>query len=117
MILATTNGQTLQYFIHYDFDALRMGIAGSLIGKAARKAYDAWRSSTLLARQLPRIVDISYVTEADEDGRAVLREWQEQDVRIVASSNASRVIANSILSAPAGNPARAEGPAIRSASA
>jgi hypothetical protein len=123
-------GRPLQYFIHYDFDALRMELAGSLVGRAAQKANEAWRSATLMARRWPWVVDISYITEADEDGRVVLRQWLQQGVRILASSVASRAIANSIPSAhvptalphrtlldrvvswfsrsTAGNPARAE---------
>jgi hypothetical protein len=101
-------GRPLQYFIHYDFDALRMELAGSLVGRAARKAYEAWRSATLMARRWPLVVDISYITEADDDGKAVLREWLEEGVRILASSGASRAIANSIAGAhvPGAQPQR-----------
>ncbi len=109
---AATHAQPLQYFIHYDFDALRMEIAGSLIGKAAQKAYEAWRTAILMARRLPLVVDISYVTEADEVGRAVLRCWQKKEVRLVTSSSAARAMADLSLSAhvagpTAGNPAYA----------
>jgi hypothetical protein len=105
---AATSGQPLQHFIHYDFDALRMEIAGSLSGPAAQKAYEAWQTARLLARQLPPVIDISYVTEVDEEGRAVLQAWRGQGARIVASSFSSRAIGGSILSGRAGNSARAE---------
>lgn len=114
---AAISGQPLQHFIHYDFDALRMEIAGSLIGRAAQKAYEAWQTAILLARRLPLVVDISYVTEADEDGRAVLRAWRKQGARIVASSFASRAIADSIRGVAAGNPASAEHASTRPAGA
>jgi hypothetical protein len=136
---AAASGQPLQYFIHYDYDALRMEISGSLVGRAAQKAYEAWRSASFLTRPQPLVVDISYVTEADEHGRAILRAWEGQGARIVASSAASRAIASSILRAPvprslpqrtvlnrlaslfsrttAGNPARAEAARIASAGA
>ena len=94
------SGRPLQYFIHYDSDALRMEISGRLVGTAAREAYQAWRSVDVMAPRRELVVDISYVTEADQDGRAVLRLWQEQEARIVASSLASRAIVESILSAP-----------------
>jgi hypothetical protein len=105
MISTATYDQPLQYFIHYDFDALRMEIAGSLVGKAAQRAYEAWRTAILTAR-LPLVIDISFVTKADEDGRAALQSalslgcQREQEVRIVAPSGASRAIADSVLSAP-----------------
>ena len=94
---AASSGQPLQYFIHDDSDALRMEIAGSLAGKAAQKAYEDWRSSCMTGRA-PLVVDISYVTDADQDGRTVLRAWQVQGARIVASSFVSRGIVNSTLS-------------------
>jgi hypothetical protein len=92
--------QPLRYFIHDDFDALRMEISGGLVGPGAQKAFEDWRSARSLVRRARRVVDISYVTEADEDGKAVLRAWQEQEAQIVASTPASRAIANSILQTP-----------------
>lgn len=91
--------QPLRYFIHDDFDAFRMEISGSLVGPAAQKAFEDWQTARFLARRARRVVDISYVTEADEDGKAVLRAWQEQKAQIVASTPASRAIANSIAHA------------------
>jgi hypothetical protein len=104
MSLATSSGQPLQYFIHDDYDAFRIEISGSLVGRAAQKAYEAWRTASLMARRQTRVIDISYVTEADEHGRAALRAWHEQDARIVASSLASRMIADSILTTTAPTP-------------
>lgn len=92
--------QPLRYFIHDDFDAFRMEISGSLVGPAAQKAFEDWQTARFLARRARRVVDISYVTEADEDGKAVLRAWQEQKAQIVASTPASRAIASSILHTP-----------------
>ena len=127
----------LRYFIHDDFDAFRMEVSGGFVGSAARRAYEAWRAARLLARRVRPIVDISYVTKADEYGRAVLQAWREQDVQIVAASPASSALANSIprtrvhplsthrtlvdrLSSlfrrsTAGNLANAEGPGLSSA--
>lgn len=76
-------GRPLQYFIHDDFDALRMEISGSLAGTAARKAYDAWRRATFLVGRQLLFIDISYVTDVDKQGRAALRAWQGHGVRIV----------------------------------
>ena len=73
----------LQYFIHDDFDALRMEISGSFIGRAAREAYEAWRRWILMVRPQPVVIDISYVTDADEGGKAILRAWRKQGARIV----------------------------------
>jgi hypothetical protein len=129
----------LRYFVHEDFDALRMEIAGSLVGRAAQKAYESWRSAFFLTRRARLVEDITHVTEADEDGMAVLKAWHGQAARIVASSKVSRKIADSILRASvpqpsarttifgrlasflswhsAGNPASAESPETSSADA
>lgn len=97
MIPATAGGQRLQYFIHNDTDALRMEMSGSLTGLEARQAYEAWRTATILAYQQRLVVDISHLTDADETGGAILRAWQRGSARIVASSAASRAIADKAL--------------------
>ena len=134
---ALSGAHPLRYFIHDDFDAFRIELSGSLVGLAAQKAYETWRSASLLGRRGRLVVDITYVTEADEHGKAVLRAWRELKARIVASSPASRAIADSVLDAPvplpsarwtligplgsffrrlaAGNPAAAESAGIPSA--
>jgi hypothetical protein len=94
----------LRYFIHNDWDALRMELSGRLLGKAAREAYESLRNASFLPRRLPVIIDISYVAEADAEGRAILRRWREQDGCILAATPASRAIAEPILSAPIARP-------------
>ena len=81
MTTTTAGVQPLLYFIHHDFDTFRMEISGSLVGRAAQEAYEAWRSARLLARRARVVVDISYVTEADEYGEAVLQAWHKQEVQ------------------------------------
>jgi hypothetical protein len=135
---AASGGHPLRYFIHDDFDAFRIALSRGLVGRAAQKAYEAWRSASLLGRRARLVVDISDVTEA-EHGKTVLRKWHELKARIVASSPASRAIADPVLDAPvpppsarrtlvsplgfflsrpaAGNPAGAESAGIPSADA
>ncbi len=72
-----TDAQPLRYFVHDDFDAFRMELAGGLVGAAARGAYETWRVARLLSHRARLVVDISYVTQADEEGKAVLQAWQE----------------------------------------
>lgn len=80
------DARPLQYFIHDDFDALRMEISGSLAGRAAQEAYDALRRESFMARRQPLVIDISYVTDLDERGQAILRAWRGQGAQIVASA-------------------------------
>lgn len=92
--------EPLEYFIHNDFDALRIEMAGTLSGAAARSAYEESITALRLWHQRRLIVDITYVDQADEMGRAVLRAWQQLRARIAAASPASRAIAAKIISAP-----------------
>ncbi len=85
----------LRYFIHDDFDAIRMELAGSLLGVEAQKAFDSWRRTAVMAHHTPLIVDITYVTDIDDNGRAVLRQWRHHDARILASSLESRALLHS----------------------
>src|SRR5262245_37719005 len=39
------------------------------------KEYEAWRRAALTLRRERFVIDISYVAEADETGRAALRAW------------------------------------------
>jgi hypothetical protein len=75
--------QPLQYFVHDDTDALRMEIAGSLAGSAARRAYEDWRTAVSSTRPRPLVIDISYVTETDVHGQAVLAAWCRLGIRII----------------------------------
>jgi hypothetical protein len=106
-------GRPLQYFIHNDFDALRMEVSGCLVGAAAKDAYEAWRTASSMTRQRRRVIDLSFVTEADENGRVALRAWQEQGAQVLAPDFP---LQSSLLSrSTAGNPASAEASPLRSA--
>jgi hypothetical protein len=68
-----------------------------------------------MAGRRRRIVDISYVTEADENGRAALRDCRLRDTYILATSPASRDVLDSIAPPTAGTSASAEAGRIASA--
>ena len=104
MSAAALGGRPLRYFIHDDFDAFRIEISGNLAGRAAQKAYEAWRSARSMALRTRMVVDISFVTSADDVGQQVLRAWRDHDAQIVALSPASRAIVDLILPKPASRP-------------
>lgn len=85
---ANSRERSLQYFIHDDFDALRMEISGSLAGRDAQKAYDALRRESFMVRGQPLVIDISYVTDVDAQGQAVLQAWRGEGAQIVAAAGA-----------------------------
>ncbi len=89
--------QALQYYMHDGPNAFRFELAGNLNREGARRLYQDWRtaSSTIGDRRL--IVDMTFLTDADERGRALLVRWCREGARIIANSKASRAMAESIL--------------------
>ena len=94
----------LQYYIHDEPGALRLELAGTLSGAGVESVYHAWLSALGVIGQRRVIVDISFITEADERGRNLLRLWQRTGARIIAGSDQSRAVAGDIELEPA--PAR-----------
>ena len=89
--------QVLQYYMHDGPTAFRFELTGHLDREAARSLDQDWRtaSSTIGDRRL--IVDITFVTDADEQGRALLTRWHREGAQIIAKSRASLALAESIL--------------------
>jgi hypothetical protein len=88
---------TLQYYMHDEPDAFRLELSGGLEAAAAQDVYHAWRTALSIIGARPFIVDFTYVSGADEYGRALLRFWRGHRVRIVARSVGSRQLVESIL--------------------
>jgi hypothetical protein len=89
--------QTLEYYLHDEWDALRFELAGSLSGDGAQSVYQAWRTALSIVGDRPVIFDITFVVEADERGRAILLLWHQNGARIIAASSESRALAEPIL--------------------
>jgi hypothetical protein len=92
--------QGLQYYLHDEPDAFRLELSGSLSGEGARSVYQAWRTALSIIGLSPVIVDITYVADADQRGRALLGLWRRRHARILAGSPQSRALAQEILSEP-----------------
>ena len=92
--------QALRYYLHDEPDEFRLELSGSLSGEGARSVYQAWRTAISIIGQHPVIVDITYVVDADERGRALLGLWRRRQARIVAGSPQSRALAEAILTEP-----------------
>jgi hypothetical protein len=92
--------QALQYYMHDGPTAFRIELAGNLDYEGARRLDQDWRtaSSTIGDRRL--IVDMTFVTAVDEQGRALLIGWHQEGARLIANSKPSRVLAESILGEP-----------------
>jgi hypothetical protein len=89
--------ESLEYYIHDESQALRLELAGSLSGEGAQSVYQAWRTALSIVGARPVIADITFVEEADEQGRTVLQTWHRNGVRIVAGSPKSQALAGTIL--------------------
>jgi hypothetical protein len=90
-----------QFFVHSDSDAVRIELAGSLRSADTETLHHAWQRAALKEDAVkPVIVDITFVREADEQGRALLIAMHQAGVRIVAQSPESSAIARPIVIQP-----------------
>jgi len=89
--------QALQYYMHDGPSAFRFELSGELTDDSARRLEQDWRtaSSVMAGRML--IVDMTFITGADEAGRALLGRWHAAGAQLIASSKASRELAESVI--------------------
>jgi hypothetical protein len=90
-------GEPLQYYIHDGSGAMRFELAGSLSGNGAQSIRYAWQTALSVIGDRPVVVDITQVIDADDDGRALLLQWQQYGVKIIAASPKSRALAAAIF--------------------
>jgi hypothetical protein len=101
----------LQCFVHNDPDAVRVELAGSLRGADVETVRRAWQRAILLSARAegravgsdalkPVIVDITFITHADEHGRALLIVMHQSGTQIVAQSPESSAIVQPIAIQP-----------------
>ena len=90
-----------QFFVHSDPDAVRIELAGSLRAADAETLRHAWQRAALRDDPVkPVVVDITFVRDADEQGRALLIAMHRSGVRIVAQSPEASAIARPIVIQP-----------------
>jgi outer membrane protein TolC len=87
----------LQFVRHNDDDAVRFELAGKLGGADVEAVHQAWQSVALAEGMKPVTADISYVTEADQHGRALLAVMDRFGTRIIADSPESLAIVQPII--------------------
>ncbi len=99
--------QTLQYFVHDEPSAIRVELAGDLDQEGARRLEHDWRtaSSAIGGREL--IVDLTYITDADEAGRFLLKRWHAKGAQLIAQSRLPSDLVKSIASEPVSKLVRA----------
>jgi hypothetical protein len=98
------NNQKLQYYIHDEVHALRFELAGSLSGEGAQSVCQAWQTALSIIGNRTLIIDITFVSEADERGRDLLGLWHQNGARLIAASPESQALAQPFLGEPAPTP-------------
>jgi hypothetical protein len=91
------NNQELQYYIHDGSDQLRFELAGSLSKGGAQSVYQAWQTALSILGGRPLMIDVSFVTDADACGGALLALWHRNGARIIAASPESRALIAPII--------------------
>ena len=91
----------LQLVTHNNPDGVRFELAGRLSGMDAETLHQAWQREALDDALRPVIIDITWVTEADQSGRAVLLLMYRFGAHIIAKSPESQAIAQLAVNGPA----------------
>ena len=92
--------QTLQYYMHDGHSAFRFELAGDLNNEAARDLDQAWRTASSMIGDRALVVDMTFVTGAETDGRSLLARWYAEGAQLIARSKASRALAEAIVGEP-----------------
>jgi len=92
--------QTLQYYMHDGPSAFRFELAGDLNNEAARDLDQAWRTASSMVGDRALVVDMTFVTGAEKDGRSLLARWYAEGAQLIARSKVSRALAEAIVGKP-----------------
>src|SRR5258708_20373749 len=92
--------QTLQYYMHYGPSAFRFELAGGLNNEAARDLDQAWRTASSMIGDRALVVDMTFVTGAEKEGRSLLARWYAEGAQLIARSKVSRALAEEIVGEP-----------------
>jgi hypothetical protein len=97
---STPAGDEFNYYMHDGPAAFSFEVAGRISDSAVRELEQAGRIafSTLEGRSL--VIDLSYVTQVDEAGRLLLRDWHTSGAHLVATRPPARAIVASITGQP-----------------
>src|ERR1700681_149515 len=92
--------QTLQYYMHDGPSAFRFELAGNLNNEAARDLDQAWRTASSMIGDRALVVDMTFVTGAETEGRSLLARWYAEGTQLIARSKVSRKLAEAIVGKP-----------------
>ena len=92
--------QMLQYYMHDGPSAFRFELAGKLDDEAARELSQAWRTASAVIGDRSLVIDMTFVTGAEGEGRSLLARWFAQGAHLIARTRASRELAEGIIGEP-----------------
>src|ERR1700733_5867398 len=92
--------EALRYYMHDGPSAFRFELAGDLTNDAAHRLDRDWRTASSVTGGRALIVDMTFITSADTEGRALLARWHGAGAQIVAKSKVSRELAEAIVGGP-----------------
>jgi hypothetical protein len=91
------NREVLQYSIHDGSAAMRFELAGSLSAYGVQSVRYAWQTALSVIGDRPLVIDITRVSEAEDDGRGLLLRWLHCGATIIAESRESRSLAADVF--------------------
>ena len=90
----------LDYYIYDGSDAFRLKITGDLCGPGVASLDQAWRTASSILRGRLLGIDLVSLGAADEYGCGLLVSWHRIGAKIIARSQESRTIAETIIGVP-----------------
>ena len=92
--------KALHYYMHDGPTTFRFELSGKLDREGAWRLDQDWRTASSVLGDRRLIVDLTFVTSVDEEGRALLVDWHREGALLIANSKISRALAESILGKP-----------------
>ncbi len=102
--------QKLQYYMHDGPSAFRFELSGELNNEAASDLDQAWRTASSMIGERSLVVDMTFITGAEREGRSLLARWYAEGAQLIARSKVSRALAEAIIGAPLPQVASANSP-------
>jgi hypothetical protein len=90
----------LLFYMHDGPKTFRFELAGNLAGTEVSKLDQAWRTAASTFDGKVLAVDITYVKSVDEKGCDLLHRWSRAGAHLVANSDSSRTLAESVTGHP-----------------
>jgi ABC-type transporter Mla MlaB component len=78
--------QALHYYMHDGPTTFRFELSGKLDREGAGRLDQDWRTASSVLGDRRLIVDLTFVTSVDEEGRALLAGWHREGALLVANS-------------------------------